>query len=217
MLSNTYRMSSAYDARAAAVDPENALRGRADVRRLEAEAIRDAILAVGGQLDRTMGGTVIPLKNREYFFDHTSQDKATYDSRRRSLYLPVVRNHLYDVFQLFDFGDASVAEGNRPTTTVAPQALFLLNADLVHEAAAGLAARLRAREDLDTDGRIRLLYYTAYSRLPDAAETARARALLDRFAQAAEQAEADPARRAESAWSSLCHVVLAANEFVYLR
>jgi hypothetical protein len=64
------------------------------------------------------------VKNREFLFDHTSKDTTKYDSRRRSLYLPVIRNHLYDVFQLFDSTDATVPNGDRATTTVAPQALF---------------------------------------------------------------------------------------------
>src|SRR5439155_6177717 len=144
LLSNTYQMSSTHDAGAAERDPENRLLWRAPRRRLEAEALRDALLAVSGLLDRTPGGSLLHVKNRDYFFDHTSKDTTKYDSRRRSLYLPVVRNHLYDVFQLFDCTDATVLSGDRATTTVAPQALFLLNSDLVWQASESLAAKLLA-------------------------------------------------------------------------
>ncbi len=209
-------MSSAYDPRAAARDPENRLFWRAAVRRLEAEEIRDAILAVSGLLDPTMGGKSLPLKNREYLFDHTSRDQTRYDSRRRSVYLPVVRNHLYDVFQLFDFGDGAVAEGNRPTTTVAPQALFFLNSDLVIDAAEALAAGL-LREPLPPGERIRRLYLRLYSRPPSAREARWAEALLRRFAEEASRSESEPSRRELRAWSWLAHTLLAANEFVYLR
>ncbi len=102
LLSATYQMSSDFDANAARVDPENRLLWRMNVRRLEAEPIRDALLAVSGRLDRRMGGSLLEVKNRAYFFDHTSKDATSYDSPRRSVYLPIVRNHLYDVFQLFD-------------------------------------------------------------------------------------------------------------------
>jgi hypothetical protein len=74
-----------------------------------------------------MGGSLLKLKNREYFFDHTSKDLTTYDSRRRSLYLPVVRNNVFELFQLLDFPDPTVSSSNRATTVVAPQALLMLN------------------------------------------------------------------------------------------
>ena len=115
------------------------------MRRLEAEAVRDALLAVSGQLDRTMGGSLLKVKNRGYFFDHTSKDLTDYTSRRRSLYLPVVRNNVYDVFQLLDFPDPAIPSGDRRTTTVAPQALLMLNSDLVMQAAADFADRLLDR------------------------------------------------------------------------
>ncbi|HEU4754818.1 MAG TPA: DUF1553 domain-containing protein, partial [Armatimonadota bacterium] len=210
------RMSSAYDPAAARVDPENRLHWRFDLRRLEAEEVRDALLAVSGTLDTTMGGSILPLKNREYVFDHTSKDNTRYESRRRSVYVPVIRNHLYDVFQLFDFGDGAIADGNRPTTTVAPQALFMLNSDLVQDCAASLASGILAHTDLDTAGRLRLLYRKAYGRPPSAAELKRMEGLLARFT-AAEGEQPDPAKRTQTAWTWLCHTTLAANEFIFVR
>ncbi len=174
MLSSAYQMSSDANPRAAEVDPENRWLWRMNLRRLEAEAIRDALLAVGGTLDPIMGGSLLTVKNRAYFFDHTSRDATAYDSRRRSVYLPVVRNHLYDMFELFDGTDASVTNGDRATTTVAPQALFMMNGDLVVQAARDLAARLLARAAVDDNGRIALLYETGLGRLPSPAESERA-------------------------------------------
>ena len=101
-------------------DPENRLLGRANVRRLDAEEVRDALLAVSGQLDRTIGGSLLKVKNRGYFFDHTSKDLTDYSSRRRSLYLPVVRNNVYDVLQLLDFPDPAIPSGDRIATTDRP-------------------------------------------------------------------------------------------------
>jgi mono/diheme cytochrome c family protein len=218
MLSSAYQMASDENSRAAQIDPENRLNWRMNVRRLEAEEIRDSLLAVAGSLDRRMGGSLLAVKNRAYFFDHTSKDATTYDSLRRSVYLPVVRNHLYDVFQLFDYADPSVTSGDRATTTVAPQALFMINGDLVLQSARDLATALFAQQALDDAGRIVRLYETAYGRPPAAAESRRAAVYLDRFArvlQAQEKASAD-ARRLE-AWQALCQVILASNEFVFIR
>jgi len=187
---------------------------RADVRRLEAEAIRDAILATSGQLDMTMGGSLLKLKNRAYFFDHTSKDLTTYDSRRRSLYLPVVRNHVYSVFQLLDFPDPAVTSGDRATTVVASQALLMLNSDIVMQAAGSFAERLIA--DLDNDDlRLTRLYAIAFGRPPTPDERLADLAFLNSVEQAQSNENADMQRK--KAWSTLCHVVLASNEFLYVR
>ncbi|MGD9856804.1 MAG: DUF1549 domain-containing protein, partial [Planctomycetaceae bacterium] len=122
MLSSTYQMSTQYDAGAATQDPENRLWWRRNRRRLEAEAIRDAILAASGNLDLTMGGSLLPTENRKYVTSTANVDPVTYQSNRRSLYLPVVRSAVYDVLQAFDFADPSVLSGQRRSTTVAPQA-----------------------------------------------------------------------------------------------
>ena len=147
------------------------------MKRLEAEAIRDSLLAATGTLDRTMGGSLLHVKNREYLFDHTSKDGTRYESRRRALYLPVIRNNVYDMFQLFDFPDPAVANGDRATTTVAPQALFFLNSDWVAELCGQFADKLLAG-DLDDTGRVRRIYLQAFGREPTKRETERALALI---------------------------------------
>jgi hypothetical protein len=216
MLSSTYQMSSAHDVKAAEADPENRLHWRANVRRLEAEAVRDALLAVGGTLDRTMGGSLLHVKNREFLFDHTSRDGTRYESARRSVYLPVIRNHLYDAFQLFDCADPAVASGDRASTTTAPQSLFLLNSDLVLDASEGLAARVLAAsagagEPASERAAIERLYREALCRPPAEAEVERA----VRFLAGLRGIDTgDPERRA---WAALAQVVLLSNEFLYVR
>jgi hypothetical protein len=193
-------------------DPDNRLFARTDIRRLEAEAVRDSLLAISGQLDLTMGGSLLKVKNREFFFDHTSKDLTTYDSRRRSLYLPIVRNNVYDVFQLLDFPDPAVSSGNRAATVVAPQALLMLNSELVMQAASSFADRLLA-ESSDDEQRLTRLYAIAFGREPIDAEREADRAFLAELSQAT-PAEADKQRRA---WAALCQVALAANEFLYVK
>ena len=211
MSSSTYRMSSQYDSRAAKIDPENRLHWRSNVRRLEAEAIRDSLLMVGGMLDISMGGSLLHVKNREFFFDHTSKDKTVYSSPRRSVYLPVVRNHLYDVFQLFDYTDAGSPSGDRATSTVAPQALFMMNGALMLSVCESLAQRVRESATVDDAGRVQQLYQIAYGRRATEEEVLGALEFLQPSGAAATDA-----RRHES-WKLLCQVVLAANEFVYIK
>jgi mono/diheme cytochrome c family protein len=216
MLSATYQMSSRHDEAAARVDPENLLHWRASIRRLEVESLRDAVLAVSGALDPEMGGSLVHVKNREFFFDHTSKDTTKYDSPRRSIYLPVVRNHMYDVFDLFDYTDATVPSGDRATSTVAPQALFALNSEVMSAAGGRLAESLLAKRDLDDAGRVQRLYAKAYGRPAATTEVRRAAEFIDRVEQILATRVSDAARR-QRAWALLCQSVLAASEFGYVR
>ena len=213
--SSTYQQSSTPAAETLSRDPENRLFGRADVRRLEAEAVRDTLLATSGQLDATMGGSLLKLKNRAYFFDHTSKDLTSYDSRRRSLYLPIVRNNVFDMLQLLDFPDPAVSTGNRATTVVASQALLMLNSDFVMQAAADFADRLLA-DSADDDQRLSRLYVIAFGRDPTADERQADRVFLAKVAQS-QSTETDTDKRRRQAWATLCHVTLAANEFIYVK
>jgi hypothetical protein len=210
--SSTYRQSDRPQPDVAERDPENRLWGRMPVRRLEAEAIRDALLATSGQLDRATGGSLVPVKNRAFFFDHTSKDLTTYTSRRRSLYLPVVRNHLYDLFSLLDFPDPAVSSGDRSASTTAPQALLMMNSELVADAATALAKHLMEVHQHDETARIELLYRIAYSREPTTQEIAEDREFLREFEQML-----GPNHDGVTAWDALCQAVLAANEFMYVR
>ncbi len=216
ILSSTYQMSAAYNAQAAQQDPENRLWWRMNRKRLEVEEIRDALLAVSGALEDTLGGTHLATGNRQYVTSTANVNPVVYQNNRRSIYLPVVRSALYELFQAFDFADPSVLNGRRDQTTVAPQALFMMNSPLVLEQSKRLAATLLARTDLDAEGRIRLLYLKAYGRPPTAVEIQRDIGYLDRFSKAA--GERIPAAELESrAWRSLCRAILAANEFLYVE
>jgi mono/diheme cytochrome c family protein len=214
--SSTFQQTSTVSAEIAARDTENRLFGRADVRRLEAEAVRDALLSVSGQLDRAMGGSLLKVKNRSYFFDHTSKDLTDYNTPRRSLYLPVVRNNLYDVFQLLDAPDATIPNGDRATTTVAPQALLMLNSDFVMQSAADLAGRLLSAFEND-DERMQRLYAIVYGREASPDELAANRKYLADLENLLATSEPDPVRRRRQAWNVLCHTIVAANEFIYMR
>jgi mono/diheme cytochrome c family protein len=225
MLSSTYRMSSRFDGRSARLDPANEWLWRFPLRRLEAEAVRDSLLAVSGLLDLRMGGSMLHVANREFFFDHTSIDKTKYDSTRRSVYLPVVRNHLFDLFSLFDYTDASMINGNRSTSTIAPQALFMMNSDLIEQVSRALAESLLdgAQAD-DPPGQLRRdrleqLYLVTLGRLPRVEESSRAGQFLERFLERpVSGTDLGGGQQMEQlAWQALCQVLLASNEFIYVR
>ncbi len=223
MDSQTYQADSRAEAMLIERDPENRLFGRADVRRLEAEAVRDSLIAVGDTLDQTLGGSLLKIKNRDYFFDHTSTDLTDYKSQRRSLYLPVVRNNVYDVFQLLDYPDAAIPTGDRTTTTIAPQALLMMNSDLVAKCSADLATKVwsESRSQSAADGgdshRIALAYANAFGREPSASEVAGSLEFINQVEQTLATQEGTPEQRRRQAWNSLCHVLLSSNEFIYLR
>lgn len=217
MLSSTYQLGSRVDPAIVERDPENLLYGRANIQRLEAEEVRDAMLAVSGQLDRTLGGSLLNVKNRAYFFDHTSKDLTDYSSPRRSIYLPVVRNNVYDLFQLLDYPDAAIPTGDRSTTTVAPQALLMMNSDFVAKASSDLATRLLSQQQADDTRRISEMYQLAYGRDVTPEEVEQSKSFVAEIEKALQPTEPDPANRHRRAWATLCQVVLAANEFIYLQ
>jgi hypothetical protein len=198
------------DAVALTVDPDNRLLWRFPIRRLEAEAIRDSLLLVSDQLDTAMGGSLLHVGNREFLFDHTSKDNTKYDSRQRTVYLPVIRNNQYDVCQLFDATDATVPSGDRAASTVPTQALFMLNSNLVFDAGRGLAD---AAQSAAADDRLRIhwLFPRCFGRAAGDADVDRC---LDFLAKCPQVSRGGGQREA---WTALCQILLASNEFIYVR
>lgn len=213
MTSAAYQQSS--QAATSNIDPENRLLYHFPVRRMQAEEVRDALLSVAGQIDLGMGGKTVPLRNRQFVFNHTSKDATTYDSVRRALYLPIIRNNLYDLFQQFDYPDPTVSTGLRNATIVSPQALLLMNNDLVMQAADALATKLVKLPDVDQ--RLQTAYQLAYGRTVKPQEIQRARDFLTATDAALASDISDAAVRESRAWSLYCQTLFMANEFIYLR
>ncbi|MEQ1821141.1 MAG: DUF1549 domain-containing protein [Fimbriimonadaceae bacterium] len=213
MLTNTYQMSGQFDKKAAELDPDNHLLWRFPRKRLEAEAIRDSLLAVAGTLDRKMGGSLMDFAPRAYVTGTDGVDRVNYSSTRRGVYLPVIRAALYDVYTAFDFGDPSVMNGDRPSTTIAPQALFMLNSPVVLSSTKAQAENILKAPNLTDAQRIRQLYLTCYARPATEPEVALSLNYLAQFQLAYAQAK-DPRF---SAWQSLCKSIVAANEFIYVE
>jgi hypothetical protein len=217
MLSNTYQMSTQFNEHAAEVDPENVLQWRMNRQRLEAEEIRDAILAVSGDLDLTSGGSILTFKDRQYVSDTEKRGGIDYDRNRRAVYIPVVRSSMYEVFQAFDMGDPATSNGDRNSTVIAPQALFMMNGSVVLQHTRAMAEKLLARTDLDDAARIRDVYERALGRPPSAKEIDRAMTFIAQVDHAMEARNPDAASRRIFAWQSFCKSLIGSNEFIYLN
>jgi len=217
MLSNVYQMDSQHprSAEYSMIDPETELQWRFRRQRLDVEQIRDAVLQVSGRLHRSFGGKTVPLRNRQFVFDHTSIDHTRYGSLRRAIYLPVIRNNLYAMFEQFDFPDPTMPTGNRNTTVVAPQALLMMNSDMVIDSADEMARSL-LRDRSNDSQRVALGYERALSRTATDAEIQQAMEFISRMS--ATRPIDDVQRTAElQAWSLFCQNLLSCNEFIYVR
>jgi hypothetical protein len=217
MLSSTYQMSSNYDPKAAAVDPENTLLWRASRQRLEAEAIRDAVTSVSGIIDLKEGGTLLTNKDREYVANTSRRGSMDYDTPRRAVYMPVVRSSMYEMFQAFDLPDPSTPNGDRNSTVIAPQALFMMNSTLVLKATRAMAANLLAETGIDDAARVREAYERALARPPAATDVDRALTFISQVEKAMEDREKDPVKRHLFAWQSFSKALLSSNEFIYVN
>ena len=160
LMSNAYAMSSANDDHAADVDPENKLLWRFNRRRLEAEPIRDALLAVAGNVDPRMGGTLLNNGNFTYVNNENSTNTARYDNHRRSVYLPVIRNTVFDFFQVFDFAEPRDQRQAGQHGRRSAVRCTLLNSPFVKEQAAAFADAL-LKSPGDDVSRVRLAYRKA--------------------------------------------------------
>jgi hypothetical protein len=158
VLSQTYQLASTPSDQLLEADPDNQLWGRALRKRLRAESLRDAMLVVSDQLEPRGGGnTIRPRTNADYDYEH----RETF----RSVYAPVFRNSLPDIFELFDFADPSVVTGQRPQTIAPPQALFMMNHPFVHEQARRTAERLLEAISDDQE-RLDYLFRSTLGRTP---------------------------------------------------
>ena len=214
LMTSTYRLSTAHEAANVAVDQGNLLHWRMNRRRLEVEPIRDALLQLAGTLDLTMGGRVEEFNPRGYVFSEGSTfgEFDFYAAPRRSVYMPVVRNAIYNIFAGFDFGNASDSVGGRPTTVVPAQALLMMNSRFVEEQAGHFAERLLALPARSAADRVDAAFIEAYGRPATQVEIDDSLGFLEDMRQAA------PAGQAERfAWTRLCHVLLGASEFIYVE
>ncbi len=215
VLSHTFRLATEHDVENFAVDPENRFLWRAHRRRLDPESLRDALLVVSGKLDRR------PMESTVWYLGDQATGVGENVRRRtdfpcRSLYLPVIRNDLPELFEVFDFANPHITTGARPQTTVAPQALFLLNSELVMDCAAALADRAK---DATTDEARRAALADLFERIllerPNEEELEALFVYLQNVETELAAAGASDAR--QQAWTRTCHALLALSRFQFLE
>ncbi len=212
VLSHAYQTSSQGDAALEKADPTNALCGRYPIRRLDAEAIRDAMLAVAGTLDRRPGGAH-PFPAGKGYSQH-NPFSAVYETKRRSVYLMTQRIRRHPFLALFDGADTNASTPQRILTTVPTQALFLMNDPFVHEQAAAFAGRVLTTSKDERD-RIRLAYEIALTRPPQELEYEEVSRFLKSYRERRKGVAADVAER--ESWAAFTRTLLARNEFLFVQ
>lgn len=208
LLSSTYQMSGNVTDEQQKLDPENHLWSRFPRRRLNVEEMRDALLAIDGTLDLTMGGT---LQKGTGTDSENSNDRLSLSPeklKRRTVYLPLRRANLPSLLNLFDFGDATSVMGKRQATNVAPQALFMMNSDFVAERSSAVSSDILKTQGLTPAQRINEMELRVLNRNADSAEVDAALTYIKAFEQRG-HTEAE-------AWESYCHALMASNAFIYV-
>lgn len=204
VLSETYRRSSHRTESQKSTDPENRLLASFPRRRADAEYLYDAIHTVSGQLTlNTQGSTIKAGIGSEYTYQFTG--------RHRAIFVPVFRNNIHELLQAFDFPDPNLVQGKRTATTLATQALFLMNNPLVIEQSKNAARRLLEIPQLSHEERIEFLYLASLGRKPSEKEFAVADQYLIE-ALGAETSELDEI----SAWATLCQALMGSIDFRYI-
>jgi hypothetical protein len=211
VLSRTYRQSSAGSPASEAVDAANDLYWRADMRRLELEPLRDAMLAVAGRLtpQRPTEIQMAGIGGKGKWGG--TRSLTAIDAPYRTIYLPVLRSLLPPLYTTFDFPDPAQIQGRREVTTVAPQALFMLNSDFADDASSDAAAQLLDAGKLTDAERVAAAYWRVLSRRPTAEETAEAVALVEDLRPAGVR-DGELYR-----WSVLVQALMSSAEFRYVK
>ncbi len=218
VLSRAYQLASTYDPSDYNVDPGDLLVWRMPPRRLDAESIRDAMLAVSGRLDeRPLHGSVVADVGERFVGFGLRPERFNVLMNKRSVYLPIVRECVSDELDLFDFAEPSLVAAQRDTTTVPAQALYLMNSPFVREQARAFARRVLSMPGLSEEQRIAAAYRSALGRSPTPKENRRIGDFLHDKLDAMMPAVAGAESPMEKPWSEFCQALLASAEFRYLR
>jgi hypothetical protein len=204
VLSRAYQLSSAFDYDNFERDPDNVYVWRMPKRRLEAEAIRDTMLLLGGRLNfEPPVGTIVAQNGEGNVRPSFGGDPATTDTHR-SVYLPIIRDQVPEMLSIFDFPDPSLIIGQRPTTTIPAQSLFLMNNSFVVRQAEGMTSRLLDGNQTDEE-RIKRAYELCFSRQPTDTEVNKALKFLGDYGQSHSRWQT---------WTAFGQALFASAEFI---
>ncbi|MFL5244129.1 MAG: PSD1 and planctomycete cytochrome C domain-containing protein [Gemmataceae bacterium] len=209
--SAVYRQESRLSGQAFKVDPDNQLLWRFPLRRLDAEALRDGMLAVSGEIDLKMGGPYIPTRRNEE--GSVVIDEKTEGAHRRSVYLQQRRTQVLTLLELFDAPSLVTNCSKRTMSTVPLQSLALLNSDFARARAAAFARRLEGEAKEDEKNRMALAYRLAFGRDPNVEEGNAAQ----KFLTMQKELYAREKDASHLVWTDLCQMIMAANGFLYVE
>ena len=216
VLSHAYATAAEGDPKASEVDPNNALVSHAARRRLSAEEIRDALLAVSGQLDTTPPGNHPFPPEHTWRFTQHSPFVASYETNHRSVYLMQQRLRKNPYLDLFDGADPNATTPNRPTSTTPLQALYFLNDPFAHAQAKAFADRLVTEDPAGEAAQVERAYRLLLGRVAEPDEVALAIAYLDESRRTLADAGTPEADRSRAALASYARVLLSGNEFLHV-
>ena len=213
MQSRTYQLASFDDTKNLVVDPENRWHWRYSRRSLDAESIRDSMLAVSGQLDRTVPQSHPFPDVESWGFTIHKPFHAVYESNHRSVYLMVQRNRRHPYLALFDAADPNQSVASRQPTTTPTQALFLMNSPFVHEQAIGFAQRIISHSG-DDHSKLRWAFETTHGQVPEQAVIDDALVFLSNYRKKLDGK--NDQQNDVAAWSALSRVLLTSNAFLFV-
>ena len=211
MLSSAYQMSGINPSLTDNADNDNRLLTRFNRRRLSVEELRDGLLAIDGSIDLTVGGSLQSGRGTD---GENNQGRLSLNPeklKRRTVYLPLRRANLPTLLNLFDFGDATSMTGKRQLTNVSTQALFWLNSEFLTDRSATVAKTLLADTSLTDSARVEIIYLRVLNRKADKDEIESALKYVAAFRQKASGENSDA-----KAWQSLCRILMASNDFLYV-
>jgi hypothetical protein len=231
MASTAYRQTSSRTSQLDQVDPDNQLLGRMSIRRLEAEVLRDSMLAASGLLNSQQLGEPVPVTVDEVGQVIVGRDNRDTAGRpkgarqslggsefRRSVYVQVRRSQPLSMLATFDAPALAPNCELRTRSTVAPQSLVLMNSEFVVAQSQALAERVIAEAGLDGAARVRLAWRLALCQEPSAEQLAAALEFVAAQEQefAAEKGESSPVSPSVRALTSLCQALISSNAFLYV-
>lgn len=213
--SKTYRMASGITSEIAEkTDPENRFLWRQFRRRMDAEVFRDSILAVAGKLDTRLGGGEMKVVSANPSPTDLVKNQNFYEtSPRRSVYLPIVRSNIYDLFSLMDFPNSTVSIGKRNTTTIPTQALMMMNSPFFIDQAGHIAGMIANVSDpsQDRNSFIHRLYQHVLTRPPTEMELQWVSDFVSRFS------DPDVVDSQVEALQALAHTLIISDDFLYIQ
>jgi hypothetical protein len=215
VLSKTYQMTSDFEPSNAARDGSNRWYWRFERRRLDAEAIRDALLAVSGTLDRRRPGMHPFPPITQWSWTQHNPFKDVYPTNHRSVYLMTQRLQKHPFLALFDGPDTNMTAEKRTSSTVPLQALFWMNSPMMRQTAESFARRL-LRAGPEMNGRICRAFELAYARQPTPEELRHGSEYLEQYRLELQKTSLPTEQAEMEAWTSYARVLLSANEFVYI-